>query len=1129
MKKNFFVLFYFVISNVFSNTLWQKISSENIKIEGIRKIIPQKYNLLQLNNAAFQLFQQSIPKEQSRQSVIIDLPTPEGDFIKFKIFELPCMDPILAAKFPTIKTYQALCVDNPAITAKLDYTSFGFHAMVFSPKGVYFIDPFSTSNTGYYTCYYKKDYSKISNSNTACQTGIIENTLAHSSQRITQTTNGIVNSIATGVRRNYRLALACTREYSIAVCAPSAPTKTLVLSAMITTLNRVNGVYEKDLSVHMDLIANNDTLIFIGTDNYSNDDGGAMLDQNQTVCDARIGNANYDIGHVFSTGGGGVAYLASVCDNQIKAKGVTGSSEPIGDGFDIDYVAHEMGHQFGANHTFNGNTGACNGNRNSTTAYEPGSGITIMGYAGICDANDIQAHSDDFFHRASIVEIFNHISSTSCAMISNTGNQAPNVLSYKSTYYIPYKTSFEVTATASDPNGFPLNYLWEEWDLGPAGSWSNANIITAPILRSFSPTPSPTRTFPRWDSLINNVIRYKGEVLPEVARDVKLRCTVKNIDPNGYGAFNAPDSNITVKSIATPTLFRVTSHAAPSIITGNTTITVNWDIANTTAAPISCANVQIYLSLDSARTFPYLLATTSNDGSEVINIPDVVTDNASARIKVKGAGNIFFDLNNGWIKINQGVPIVQASFSASDSVICQGENILFSNTTTGNPDSVKWTIHGGLPDTSTSLTSFNAQFDSSGIYMVSLVAYKNGNASNVFVKNITVHPNPLIVFSPTSPNICSGDSIALSVAYIAGATCIWSNLSTNDTISVAPTQDTYYSISITNNECTSVDSVLVKVNPTKTTNIANTICSDDSVVIGNQVFKTTGIHSVVMQTSQGCDSTVVLDLTVHSTKTTNIASTICSDDSVIIGNQVFKTTGIHSVVMQTSQGCDSTVVLDLTVHSTKTTNIASTICSDDSVIIGNQIFKTSGTHSVVMQTAQGCDSTIVLDLTVHDVPIQAVITQSHDTLFCNVIMAGATYNWLQSNNIDTLTNEPYLIIRNSGAYAVQVHSVDNCTSDTSDYFNAILTAIKSTKTSTSFSVSPNPNNGSFLVYISSVKSALLQLKLYSITGQILKQETISTLQGNTIFPINMQGIEKGMYFISLYNEDGVATQNIIIQ
>jgi plastocyanin len=961
----------FCCLNAFAQTgLWENAASRNLDVAGERTIIPLQSNLVRLNDAQFRALQQTIPDEASGRSIVMALPTPTGELRNFNVFERVTMEKGLADKYPMIKTYQAIAADDPFVTAKLDYTLFGFHAMVFSREGVYFIDPYTNSNTGYYNTYYKRDYVRQSGNYSVCETGAedvdVHDGVTDPGNRMVLDNSSLI--IADGSIRNFRLALTCTIEYSVAVAGPN-PTKPAVLSAMVTSVNRVNGVYEKDLSIHMNLVANNDTLIFIGSDNFSNTNGGTLLGQNQTVTDARIGNANYDIGHIFSTGGGGVAGLAVVCRTGQKARGVTGSSNPVGDGFDIDYVAHEMGHQFGANHTFNGNTGSCSGNRVGAVAYEPGSGTTIMAYAGICGNNNIQPNSDDYFHRASINEIYSYIITTSCASITSINNTPPTVADYAATYYIPYKTSFEISASASDAEGNPVNYCWEEYDLGPAGSWDNNGIITAPIFRSFDPEYTGTRIFPRWDSLVKNIIKYRGEVLPETTRDVKFRCTVRDIN-NGYGAFNAPNTDLILKSVITPSLFRVTSFPTASTFSGNTLQTINWDVANTTASPISCSTVNIYLSLDSARTFPILLAgNTPNDGSQAVIIPDVVTATSSARIKVKGSNNVFFDLNDGWIKINQGAPLPSAAFIPSDTAVCAGASLTFTNTSSGSaPDSVRWILNGSTTPTSTAAASVTATYNTPGAFTATLLVYKFGVLISSAVKTITVNAYPNIIFNPTSAVICNGQSVSLGVLYTPqGATNVWSTGSTARNITVSPVSTTYYSVVVTNAGCSRSDSVLVTVKPTSSTSLTESICSGDSIVVGTQVFRQTGNYSVVLTNAQNCDSTVQLNLTVRPVSVTNLAPSICSGDSVVVGGQVFKNQGNYVVVLQNAQGCDSTINVNLSVREVSFAVVNASICAGDSVVIGNQRFDAQGSYTVVLQNTAGCDSTVQLNLTVRPV------------------------------------------------------------------------------------------------------------------------------------------------------------------
>ncbi|MDB5226000.1 MAG: hypothetical protein JWN78_193 [Bacteroidota bacterium] len=1046
MKFFYSLAILIAFSNAFAaNSLWHKTSARNLQLPGERKIIPQKTSLVKLDDASFKQFKQQIPKEETGQFTLMTLPVPNGTEKSFRVFERTCMEKELADRYPNIKTYEAISVDDPNVVAKLDYTEFGFHAMVFSNEGTYFIDPYSNTNTGYYNCYYKKDYTRASGIYSVCETP--ERDAANLLNRSTNSTALVPDT----KRRTFRLALAGTIEYSAAVGGPT-PTKATVLSAIVSSINRVNGVYEKELSIHMNLVAKEDTLIFISSDSYSNSNGFSMLGQNQTICDNRIGTANYDIGHVFSTGGGGIAGLGVVCDDSQKANGVTGSPDPTGDGFDIDYVVHEMGHQFGADHTFNAVSGACAGNRESTAAYEVGSATTIMGYAGICDQNDVQLHSDDYFHRISIEQIYTYISSTACASIATTTNTPPTVSSYVNTYYIPYKTDFEITAAATDPHSLPLTYCWEEWDLGPSGNWNVSNNTTAPILRSYNPTSSPTRVFPHWDSLITNSIKFIGEILPEVARDVKFRCTVRNIS-GGWGIFNAPSNDLTLKAIVTPSLFRVTSNAATATITGNALLPVTWDVANTTASPISCASVDIYLSLDSARTFPYLLASgVPNNGSASVLIPNVSTLTSSARIKVKGTGNVFFDLNNGWIKINAAVVgTATALFTASDSVVCQGTSVTFTNSSTGSPDSVRWTLTGTTPLTSTSNTTLTATYNTPGTYLVTLVAYKGGVGSPVFFRNVTVNAN-------------------------------------------------------------------------KTTNLSQTICTGQSVTVGLQTFNTNGLHTVILQTSRGCDSTVNLTLAVNPTKTTNLSQTICNGESVTIGTQTFTTAGLHTVHLQTSKGCDSAVNLTLALNPLKTTNFSQTICAGENVMVGAQSFTTPGLHTVHLSTSFGCDSTVNLNLSVTALPAKPVLSTRNDSLVVTG-SAGTQYKWYLNGNLQGTTNIPQFKITSQGSWTVIVVA-NSCQSPVADAL--LITGLRIHSLDVSFSIAPNPNSGDFEVKLSAVKPGKYEIAMYNVTGQEILKEEMNIMQGENTMRYNLN-IEKGMYFISVTGNDGIVTKNIIVQ
>ena len=678
----FFVFVLFAISvfnvNVSAQVeLWTDISESSIIVTGEKLINPSVYRTVALNVDEMKALLDSAPLEFTREAInnpiVVSLPMPDGAFQSFYCVESPVMHPDLALRYPEIKTYLGQGKEDRSKNVRLDFTPHGFHAMILSPEGNVFIDPHNKGDIENYIVYYTKDFQK--------QGAVRECELLIEESRLPELNylNEIKTFSTSGPElRTYRLALAATGEYT----QFHGGTVALGLAAVVTTVNRVVGVYETEVAVRMILIANNDQLIFTnsGTDPYTNNNGSTMLSQNQTTVDNIIGSANYDIGHVVSTGGGGVAYLGVVCVSGWKARGVTGSSQPIGDPFDIDYVAHEMGHQFSGNHSFNGTAGSCSGgNRNASTAYEPGSGTTIMAYAGICGAHNTQTHSDPYFHTVNFDEIVNYTnfgSGNGCAVITSTGNNAPSVNALTGGFYIPKSTPFALTGSATDIDGDPLTYSWEEFDLG-AGGAPNSPSGNAPIFRVFNPTSSPTRTFPKLSSLLNNS-SVIGEILPTYSRNLTFRLVARD---NKAGA-----GGVSYASIA----FAVDGNSGPFLVTSpNTNVSwpanssqeITWDISNTNAAPVNCANVNILLSVDGGNTYPFTLATnTANDGVEVVLLPD--NPSATARIKVEAADNVFFDISNVNFTIDQAVPVELSSFTAK--VIDGGVKIEWTTITETN-------------------------------------------------------------------------------------------------------------------------------------------------------------------------------------------------------------------------------------------------------------------------------------------------------------------------------------------------------------------------------------------------------------------------------------------------------------
>ncbi len=647
MKKIIFILGLLTSQMVMhGQSMWQ-FQNNAIETFGKRVLVPQEFKLVFLQHDAFKAL--NIPNIETGKKIKFSLPNPNGEMVEFYIAEAPAMENGLAIKFPTIKTYTAIQVNNPSIVGKLDFTDFGFHAMIQDNENTWFIDPYTNVNTGYYSVYYKKNYVKPLNERMKCDVEELVN------EEIKEITKAQYKTHGTE-KRAYRIAIACTGEYAYAVAGPN-PTTSAVISAITTSVNRVSGVYEKELGMEFNLIANNNLIVFLDSinDGFTNDDDVALIAESQSTISSIIGSANYDIGHTFSTGGGGLASLG-VCQNNSKASGITGSPNPKGDPFDIDYVCHEIGHQFSAAHTFESETGSCNGNRSTSSAFEVGGGTTIMGYAGICDVNDLQNNSDAYFCLRSLDQIRTYTLGTShtCPVKTPTNNTPPVIPVVKKTFYIPDLIYFDMNAKGTDANNHPINYCWEEYDR--TGSSTGTNFATptlkAPMFRSFFGKADTFRSFPRSISIYNNLYTNTGERAAGEARNMYFRLVARDVDANGFGSFNLSDDSVSVIVKKLPSLFRVTSQATATTYSGAQSVTVTWDVAGTnTDAQINAQNVDIWFSTNQCATFDYLMASNvPNNGSATAILPNVST--TKGRIKVKAKDNIFFDTNNGNITIN---------------------------------------------------------------------------------------------------------------------------------------------------------------------------------------------------------------------------------------------------------------------------------------------------------------------------------------------------------------------------------------------------------------------------------------------------------------------------------------------
>lgn len=617
-----------------------------------RLTYPKEFKLFNLTIAPLrqQLF--TVVDKQARLSTIITIPNAAGNLEQFEMYEASNFEPALQKQFPEIRAFSGRGITDKYATVKLSISPQGVQTMIFrSGNANEFIEPYS------------QDHKVYSVYNSHRDKGQLPWTCSTEDKQINVGINSTLNpelmatGSSSGTLKTMRLAQSCNAEYSNYFGATSSAQVGLVLAAFNATLTRCNGVYEKDLALHLNLIANTTAVIYYNpsSDPYSTNIS-SWNNQLQSTLTANIGEANYDIGHMFgaSGGGGNAGCIGCVCVDGSKGRGITSPIDgiPQGDNFDIDYVAHEVGHQLGANHTFSMSSEGTGVNK------EVGSGITVMGYAGIT-SYDVAPHSIDIFHQASIAQIQVNLATKSCPItVVMTANHAP-VVAAVSNYTIPISTPFALTATATDAENDPLTYNWEQNDnttTTGSGSVASPTKATGPNWLSFPSTVSGIRTFPRLSTILSG-LNVTGplpggdavaniEALSSVSRTLNFRVTVRDNNPYvagstiGQTAFT--DAVVTVTNTSGP--FSVTSPNTNITWPAGGSATVTWNVNNTTAAPVSCATVNILISNDGGNTFSMLLAGTANDGSELVTVSN--TPGNTNRIKVEAVGNIFFDISN---------------------------------------------------------------------------------------------------------------------------------------------------------------------------------------------------------------------------------------------------------------------------------------------------------------------------------------------------------------------------------------------------------------------------------------------------------------------------------------------------
>ncbi len=654
----FLVLTSLMFSQNNTNDLWENVSGlRYAKNSEIDVSNDTKFYKLDLQKFKEHLLSASKRGESlsSKTDVIISFPDYSGEFNRFRIVEASVMAPELQSKFPGIRSYAGQGVDNPNSIIRFSISD---------KKGITSMERSLLKSDTFIELYSERDnvFAVFSKSNRiksdfSCKTeDFISKKTSYNSKSLSKDAN-------TGVLHTFRLALSCTGEYGSGV---GGGTIKGVMAEFNATMTRVNGIFENDFSSTMILIPNESDIIYFNPDTDPYSSGLSISSELQSNLTSVIGESNYDIGHVFNQAGndGYAGCIGCLCVDGLKGSAYTQSTVPKGVNFDVDYVAHEMGHQFGGNHTFtvsNEDTGA---------NLEPGSGSTIMGYAGITgNATDVQQNSDPYFLFFTIEQVTDHVASRTCD-IENILSQAEPTVDAGSDFIIPAGTAFKLTGSGTVDALGSISYCWEQNDIGgPSNTLPSSTGTSGPSFRSFEASISPTRYFPKLPVVFSGSLGQDGdwEVINDVSRDYSFKLTVRD-NIAGGGQNKIDEMAVFVDDSFGP--FIVTSQVDNTSWTVGTTQTITWDVANTNEGTVNAQKVNILFTDNQGLTFTTLVSGVDNNGSHNIIVPSIVTN--SGRIMIEAADNIFFAVNSGVITINEEEFVLD--FPIDNKDLCSGDS-----------------------------------------------------------------------------------------------------------------------------------------------------------------------------------------------------------------------------------------------------------------------------------------------------------------------------------------------------------------------------------------------------------------------------------------------------------------------
>jgi len=684
IKKSLsFLLFLFLANAVWAQNapFFKSVSTEkNSLAEGVSQVaLPNKFDAYRLDEAGLRAVLESAPweftPEATQRKCVISVPLGNGKMEEFSVWRIAMLDAELAEACPYIRTYAGVSLSDSRRTVRFSTTLRGFRALVLQPDfGSAMVKPISPGQAGSLYIAYDRADASDNDSQKGFRTGVASNGTVWFG-------DGEERFVPPAEDRGQELDPVRLKVYRFCVAAPGeftqdhGGTKPLALSAVTEYTNSVSAVFERDIDIRLQLTAATQYVMFTdpNTDPFPGGSNEDFMSQNSGVLNEYTNFNSHDLGHVYIRGGGGVASaIGNVCSLS-KAQGCSAGSG-IGDYGDrfLFVVGQEVGHQLGGGHTWSHCGAGDNEQRQSQTAFEPGSGSTIMSYVGGCGPDNIQFQGDLYYHGGSIEEIKTYVTFiVTCGTWLTTSNNPPVVtLPYQDNFNIPISTPFELNGSAIDPDGDPLIYTWEGIDAGPETPLGEPLGNTA-IFRSWPAVDVTNRIFPRLSTILANGFNA-AEQLPTYTRDLTFRLTARDNKPDGGGVGWA-DVAFKAVEVAGPFLV-VSPNTASTIWRVGELIEVKWEVANTNAAPVNCQKVNIRLSTNTGLDYPIMLAeNTENDGSQYVLVPNNLT--SLARVRIEAADNVFFDLSNANFKIQAPVqPSLTLGLSIDASIVCLPDN-----------------------------------------------------------------------------------------------------------------------------------------------------------------------------------------------------------------------------------------------------------------------------------------------------------------------------------------------------------------------------------------------------------------------------------------------------------------------